>query len=161
MSDDSETKYGPKSAKFSELPDTPAPRELDHPCKQTCSGWKQGFERGEESMKRRALIAEDKRDAALAMRDEYLSRLQEKCDDVLALIEEKKTLTKERDELKAEIEEVRKAGQRLLEQALTFGESARKERDRLRAALERIAGNELGGKSSEIAREALDNKQSM
>lgn len=22
---------------------------LDHPCKQTCSGWKQGFERGQES----------------------------------------------------------------------------------------------------------------
>lgn len=33
--------------------------------------------------------------SACEMRDEYLSRLQEKCDDVLALIEENKRLKRE------------------------------------------------------------------
>lgn len=36
---------------------------LDHPCKETCSGWKQGFERGVESMsgvsKQRIRFAEE------------------------------------------------------------------------------------------------------
>jgi len=39
------------------------------------------------------------RDAAITMRDEYLSRLQEKCDDVLALIEEKQDLRVENERL--------------------------------------------------------------
>lgn len=25
-------------------------RELDHPCKQTCSGWQQGFDKGKQSL---------------------------------------------------------------------------------------------------------------
>lgn len=25
--------------------------KLDHPCRETCAGWRQGFERGVESMK--------------------------------------------------------------------------------------------------------------
>lgn len=33
--------------------------ELDHPCRQTCSGWKQGHERGvKDGMERAAKIVE-------------------------------------------------------------------------------------------------------
>ncbi len=34
--------------------------DLDHPCRQTCRGWQQGFERGEEKWK---LIAKDLEEA--------------------------------------------------------------------------------------------------
>ncbi len=37
------------------LPDSLAKKrdELDHPCKDRCSGWQQGFDRGQDSMQER------------------------------------------------------------------------------------------------------------
>jgi len=44
---------------------------------------------------KKTFIEKSAYDSAITMRDEYLSRLQEKCDDVLALTEEKKSLAAE------------------------------------------------------------------
>ena len=41
------------------MSDESKPRELDHPCKETCSGWRQGFERGRSAYD--ALLKENER----------------------------------------------------------------------------------------------------
>ncbi len=33
------------------IQELPKPTELDHPCKETCSGWQQGFEKGSQANK--------------------------------------------------------------------------------------------------------------
>ena len=34
------------------------PADLDHPCKETCSRWQQGYERGQEAVRRIAIAHE-------------------------------------------------------------------------------------------------------
>jgi len=60
----------------------PAPRaeeqrELDHPCKQTCSGWKQGYERGLADIR-------EPLKARLADAEKRVRELEEKVKDALA-----------------------------------------------------------------------------
>lgn len=45
---------------------------LDHPCKETCSGWRQGFEKGAESQAERIKKLEAVADAARKVTEECI-----------------------------------------------------------------------------------------
>jgi len=69
----------------------PAP-QLDHPCRQTCSGWKQGYERGLSELK--------------AERDEAINQWKLHCNDA-------DRYASEMLEARAEVERLRAALERI------------------------------------------------
>ncbi len=101
--------------------------KLDHRCRNTCSGWQQGFERGAETSKKHLELFEEsiredfrnREDALKKERDEAKQNLL-RLENGLRLGGEKhasktvafKYMIEERDKLRAEVEEMRKAGVR-------------------------------------------------
>lgn len=88
--------------------------ELDHPCKQTCSGWKQGFDKGHQrflnesetrwkthSERLESLLAQEK--AAHEETKRSLAEVMSGCGDCHAF----KSAIRERDALKEDLADAR------------------------------------------------------
>lgn len=54
---------------------------IDHPCKNSCSGWRQGYEKGKDEGKERLEAIKEERDSIKAsllnVRQEYIDQLTE------------------------------------------------------------------------------------
>jgi DNA repair exonuclease SbcCD ATPase subunit len=80
LSGESGEEHARKRAEYDAMFVKPAPQsadELDHPCRETCSGWKQGYERG----KSESMNPASQRQAyeALRFRDQRIERLEAEC----------------------------------------------------------------------------------
>ncbi len=91
-------------------PESPKGAELDHPCKETCSGWKQGFERGVSESD--SLIAEARREAVYAFIKSVLADAENRSDTEIPEVAVFNAFFKQSGPTIKEISKAREAGKK-------------------------------------------------